>query len=319
MKHLPVVTSSWLSPFVHTLGLSGAPIDNLLDQAKVPRLALEQKKLLIAEPPLWAFLELSATAGGIDGLGFRSAQSFGIDRLGDFGKMLDRAINLKKSVDIFASASPISGYGIKQLRREVYFVRRGSGIKRGAWQVEQYIVTIMVQAVRCIAGPDWTPEEVLLQVSDPTGIEESHLLGRSAIHVGQPFTGIKLSENLLAQENFLPTGCDPETNDPDWKILSQILEPYIVDGHPDEEFAAEICNVSARTLRRRLQESGVSFREVLASALFNKAKRMIADPEKPLIDIAFSLGYKDHGSFSRAFKSWTGLSPSAYRSYMKSS
>jgi AraC-like DNA-binding protein len=37
------------------------------------------------------------------------------------------------------------------------------------------------------------------------------------------------------------------------------------------------------------------------------------DPEIPLTEIAFNLGYSELSAFSRAFRNWTGISPQKYR------
>ncbi len=59
--------------------------------------------------------------------------------------------------------------------------------------------------------------------------------------------------------------------------------------------------------------TGKSYREIISEARFNVAQHMLADPNVNVQEIAHTLGYTDHGSFSRAFCTWTGLSPSLYR------
>ena len=94
MKPFPVVTSSWLTPLVRTLEPEGAPIDRLLERARVPRAVRERDDLVIAEAPLWAFVEMAGREGSLPGLGFRVARTCGVDALGDFARATDRAISL---------------------------------------------------------------------------------------------------------------------------------------------------------------------------------------------------------------------------------
>jgi AraC-like DNA-binding protein len=37
------------------------------------------------------------------------------------------------------------------------------------------------------------------------------------------------------------------------------------------------------------------------------------DPDIPLMDIAMTVGYSELSAFSRAFRTWTGISPQRYR------
>ena len=72
--------------------------------------------------------------------------------------------------------------------------------------------------------------------------------------------------------------------------------------------------LSERTLRRRLKEAGSSFKEILAKTRRELGERYIQDSSLSLTEIAYMLGFSDSSSLSRAYKGWTGQSPSQYRS-----
>lgn len=78
-----------------------------------------------------------------------------------------------------------------------------------------------------------------------------------------------------------------------------------------DEVAAQL-HVSARTLHRRLQEEDATL-----VALKDEARRKLAaellSQGRPVKQVARAAGFDNDKSFSRAFKSWTGQSPSAYR------
>ena len=40
---------------------------------------------------------------------------------------------------------------------------------------------------------------------------------------------------------------------------------------------------------------------------------IVEDPAKTVTDVTFLLGYSQQSAFTRAFRRWTGMSPSAYR------
>ena len=76
---------------------------------------------------------------------------------------------------------------------------------------------------------------------------------------------------------------------------------------------AKGLGVSRRTLQRRLTERGTHYMEVLADLRSDLSIRYLADERLGITEIAFMLGYSDQASFSTAFKSWHGMSPSDFR------
>jgi len=79
-----------------------------------------------------------------------------------------------------------------------------------------------------------------------------------------------------------------------------------------EEIAGKL-GTSTRTLRRKLKDAGSSYKDLLAETRRELGKRYIHDKSLSLTEVAFMLGFSDSSSFSRAFRSWTGESPSAFR------
>jgi AraC-like DNA-binding protein len=231
---------------------------------------------------------------------------------------------LRHIVAAFASASPGSGFCVRTINKRLCFARGGSGIKLGAWPVEQYVLTIMIQALRYLIGSEWTPDEVFLQAPRQAhqlrGLEQSTYLAAATIHTGQACTAVGIPNHvgapsaIDAPEAALESsaGMAMATRNLE-SSLRQVLAPYLSGGYPNEGLAAEICGTSIRTLRRRLHDEGTTYRDVVSSVRFHAARRMLADKQMKLIDIAYALGYQDPGSFSRAFHTWTGLAPSVYR------
>jgi len=95
------------------------------------------------------------------------------------------------------------------------------------------------------------------------------------------------------------------------------VHEYLLGCVPSErqnmEAVARGLGLSARSLRRRLQEEGASYGELVERALATLAKRLIADKDRSIEAAAYEMGYSDATAFHRAFKRWTGSTPSAYR------
>ena len=79
-----------------------------------------------------------------------------------------------------------------------------------------------------------------------------------------------------------------------------------------DQAAQQLC-MSPRTLRRRLQAEGCSFRELLDEVRLQMAREYLAETNLPVSEVSWLLGYSEPGNFSHAFKRWCGMSPRAYR------
>jgi AraC-like DNA-binding protein len=99
-------------------------------------------------------------------------------------------------------------------------------------------------------------------------------------------------------------------------ILSQVraaLFECLPEGNVSAGRIAEQLHMTDRTLRRRLDDQGVSFREVLTGVRRALARRYLADDNLSLTEISYLLGFSEPSSFTRAFRGWTGQSPSSAR------
>jgi AraC-like DNA-binding protein len=76
---------------------------------------------------------------------------------------------------------------------------------------------------------------------------------------------------------------------------------------------AKALGLSRHTLARRLKAEGTSYGEVLDALRRRLAQRYLADEGVSVSHTAYRLGFADPAAFSRAFKRWTGSSPSAIR------
>jgi len=96
--------------------------------------------------------------------------------------------------------------------------------------------------------------------------------------------------------------------------LEACLEPYLLDGHHHIGFAAEIAGTSIRSLQRRLGEEKTTYLEVIDKVRCRAAMSHMSDSELTISQITERLGYSENSSFTRAFRRWTGTTPTEYRS-----
>jgi len=80
------------------------------------------------------------------------------------------------------------------------------------------------------------------------------------------------------------------------------------------EATARRLGVGPRTLQRQLRERGTSFRDVLESVRRELALAYVRQGKFDAAEVGFLLGFSRPSAFYRAFRRWTGGTPSAYRS-----
>jgi AraC-like DNA-binding protein len=67
--------------------------------------------------------------------------------------------------------------------------------------------------------------------------------------------------------------------------------------------------MSARTLRRRLEEEGTTMQALLDDLRQELASRYLGERKLTQTEVALELGFADARAFRRAFKRWTGKTP----------
>jgi AraC-like DNA-binding protein len=78
---------------------------------------------------------------------------------------------------------------------------------------------------------------------------------------------------------------------------------------PGQEDVAAALHVSARTLRRHLDEEGTSFRAVVEQTREYLAEELLVTAGLSVEQVADRLGYSESSSFVHAFRRWKGASP----------
>ena len=91
-----------------------------------------------------------------------------------------------------------------------------------------------------------------------------------------------------------------------------VLTRRLQQSEPTQEEVAEILNVSARTLQRKLGDCGTSFKEILDETRHALALAYLSEPHQPRRDhspVGILLQQRLHGRLRR----WTGRSPTDWR------
>jgi AraC-like DNA-binding protein len=95
--------------------------------------------------------------------------------------------------------------------------------------------------------------------------------------------------------------------------LARILCARVNFGGESLEDVAQRLAIHPRTLNRRLQAEGSSFRRLSSGARSEAAQQLLEGTRMDVTTIAHVLGYADSSGFSHAFRRWSGETPIEWR------
>jgi AraC-like DNA-binding protein len=96
--------------------------------------------------------------------------------------------------------------------------------------------------------------------------------------------------------------------------VERVIPLLLPHGKANTSEVARQLGLSRRTLSRSLLAEGVTFTAILEELRIALARRYLRDRALPISEITWLLGYSEVGSFTHAFKRWTGISSSQFRS-----
>ncbi|MFB2892384.1 helix-turn-helix domain-containing protein [Aerosakkonemataceae cyanobacterium BLCC-F50] len=333
MKFIPLIRASAVLPFVKFLNHIGAPTERYLKQVHLPIVNPENSENLVPLIQTLAFGELVARKEGIENLGMVVAQKSQLSELGNYGGLLCQSLTLYEMLCKIVKLRSMLNSGAKVWLTEdsnYFWLKHQFTIPHHiqADQGQGFALTMYLNVIRLAAGSNWQPDRLYLQGSKSKNkfFLELDCLSNTQIYFHQSHNAFRFSKNLLskplirstipfiysdAEENLKLTA--PSANLTD--SLRQLILLLLPEGHPSLPIAAEASGTSIRTFQRQLEKSNLNYSQLVEQIRFDQAVNLLKDPTNKLIDIAFDLGYTDAANFTRAFKRWTGVSPSQFRNF----
>jgi AraC-like DNA-binding protein len=101
------------------------------------------------------------------------------------------------------------------------------------------------------------------------------------------------------------------------RSISERLEDLMrasIGSIPSLDEMAAALGVSRRSIQRELRSEGIGYTQLVKQYRIRHAKLLLREKRPNIKAIAYMLGFKDVGSFRRAFLSWTGESAGAWQS-----
>lgn len=207
-----------------------------------------------------------------------------------------------------------------QVRLSIFF---DTGGEPPIYQTVDTVLASVLAYLRWIAGKDILPIAVRLAHPEPRHGDGLEAFFGCPIAYSQPddsitFARADLDQPILVADEELASMLDGVAN----RYLEirmagrfavrvrDALIARMTEGVVRKRDIAESLHMTERTLLRRLKDEGTTFADVLDRVRLQLAFQYLRRHDLLIRDIAFMLGFSDEGTFSRAFKRWTGRRPS---------
>lgn len=96
--------------------------------------------------------------------------------------------------------------------------------------------------------------------------------------------------------------------------VQHLIQQGLPSGQLSQDEIARRLNRSISSLRRDLQNEGTSYKTLLEETREALARAYIQDGRHSLAEVTYLLGFSDQANFTRAFRRWTGSTPSEFGS-----
>ena len=184
----------------------------------------------------------------------------------------------------------------------------------------------LLRLVQHFGGPSTKIERACFEYPAPSYRAEYTRLFDGKEHFDQPFTALAFDRALLRARS-------PQKDEDLYATLSDVAERRLHRMKGREAYAVRVrqhllqqpaphrvamepvartLGVSVRTLHRRLEEEGHAYATLANDAAALVAERLL-DEGRTIQEAAHAMGFSKVSSFHRAFRRWTGTTPSAFR------
>jgi len=294
--------------------------------------ALEPKKQMSFEH-WWSLLEELSTLHPIPALGLDIGKTVKVQDSGVLGYLFRTSSNIGEGLGSFIRFQRLIYAGslasIEQASQKRICISWNPDFGYSSQLSDELLLAAMVNITREITAPlKFDLAEVCFtQVIDPKYIYIYEDYFACPIKIGQKKLTISFNQDTLNQaiEHQDQTlhqllGKQAETllselpeNDRFLSELTEILIKSLHEGLSDAASVAKKLKLSDRSLHRKLKDKNRIYRDILRDTRKSMASSYLSDEKLTIVEIALLLGYSEQSTFTRAFKTWFGKSPLAYK------
>jgi AraC-like DNA-binding protein len=328
---IPLVKAAFVLPFRIAMEKNSIDADRYFRKFRLPQSDTFDPDALVPEKPFWRLINQIAIAELIPDFGMQVAQAVPWYEIDTLKTYLQNRHTLNELLNTFCSLasgqSNTSGFSVRIDGTTCWFENDGEVLVKHDIQMELYRTTSMIGLIQLATGRNWKPAVVSLMMDKNQVVGKNRILEDCVLLFSQPKTAIAFPTGLLDATINLSSQNGPSTaigieiprlnNIQDQNELAsalrEIIALYVTEDSLSIEVIADIAGLSTRSLQRIMKKHDLSYSNLLNEARQHYAIEKLHTPSIKISDIAYQLGYKDAAHFTRAFKRWTGFSPSAYR------
>jgi len=209
-----------------------------------------------------------------------------------------------------------------QLSLDTRFLQEEASQK---YRIDGAMATLMAM-IQSNAGPDFHPKSVSFIFGPPQDTAPYYALFQCPVIFNAPTNRFTITQEdahaprscsntqlALLHDQFMLEYVAKLDKENIVERVKVAVTQELASGNISDALIAKKLFLTERTLQRRLQENGTTFKKLLTEVRIALADNYIRDSKLSLNEISFLLGFSELSSFSRAFKNWTGSSPRDYR------
>jgi len=192
-------------------------------------------------------------------------------------------------------------------------------------QIEDGAVTIAFNILRNLCGPECHPSNILFAHRKPVNTRPFRQFFKTPLSFDAERSGVLFPASCLQQPVM---GANPEQHRLLQKQIDQlensfrgdfaeqvrrVLHPALLTHQASADNIAALFSIHQRTMHRRLNTCNTSFQKLADESRFEIARQLLENSSIKLSQIAETLDYADASAFTRAFRRWSGMTPSVWR------
>lgn len=327
----PTASVECTIPFVVAANKHGVDTKDLIRRADLRTQVLQSPGARVSSAVLARLIQQAADLSDDGHFGLHAAQGIGVSTVEVLSYMAQSSLDFESFLSYASELFPLVNSCLDfHLERDGALGRWWGRYKEGVpgfthHKAEYYLHGFLIILRRAV-GRDFRPTHIWFPHSPKSDVSEHERLfgvvpefGKERLEIGfdsdwldsivspkDPLVCSAVRSYADGLNGVLPA---PETFS---DRVRGAIASKMGDGLPTRDEVAAYLGLSGRTLQRRLNDEGRSYRELLDHVRRVKALLYVERGELTAAEVGYRLGFSEPSAFHRAFRRWTGTSPRHY-------